>query len=74
MYTNTTDCMNTGYKVAAMVAPSGAAAGTGTGYQPPGTCKLDPYYPAWLKGVVYLHWDGSKLTENPGLITMPCGM
>jgi hypothetical protein len=71
-YTNTTDCMNTGYGVAASLTPGGGAAGKG--YQPPGACKADPYYPAWLKGVVYLTWNGSALTENPGLITQPCGM
>lgn len=31
-------------------------------------------YPAWLKGVVYLHWNGTALTENAGLVTKPCGM
>ena len=70
-YTNTTDCMNQGYNVAANLTPSGGAAGLG--YQPPGPCAPDPYFPAWLKGVVYLHWNGSGLTENAGLITMPCG-
>ena len=71
-YTTTTDCMNAGYMVAASVAPGGGAAGKG--YQPPGACKADPYYPAWLKGVVYLSWNGSGLTQNPGLITKPCDL
>ncbi len=69
-YATTTDCMNAGYKVAASVAPSGGSAGKG--YQPPGACKADPYYPSWLKGIVYLAWNGSSLTQNPGLITKPC--
>jgi hypothetical protein len=53
------------------------ATATGTadkGYQPPGPCTADPYYPSWLKGVVYLHWDGSALTERDGLLTKPCGL
>ncbi len=71
-YINTTDCMNKRYNIAANLAPSGAA--VGKGYRPPGPCAPDPYFPAWLKGVVYLHWNGSSLTENGGLITMPCSM
>jgi len=71
-YASTTACMNEGYKVAASVKPSGAAAGKG--YAAPGACKVDPYYPSWLKGVVYLSWDGSSLTENPGLINKPCDL
>jgi hypothetical protein len=70
-YTNTTACMNEGYKVAANLNPSVAV---GKGYQPPGPCKSDPYFPTWLKGVVFLHWNGSTLTENSGLITKPCDM
>ena len=71
-YTNTTDCMNRRYRVAAKVRPSGGA--VANGYQPPGPCAPDPYYPDWLKGLVYLHWNGSGLTENSGLITKPCNM
>ena len=69
---NVTDCMNTKYSVAANVAPKGGAAGKG--YQPPGACTADKYYPTWLKGIVYLSWNGSTLTENEGLITRPCDM
>jgi hypothetical protein len=47
---------------------------TGKGYQPPGACAADPYFPTWLKGVVYLSWNGSTLSENSGLITKPCNM
>ena len=51
------------------------ASGTaGKGYQPPGPCNADPYFPTWLKGVVYLKWNGTSITENGGLITKPCGM
>jgi hypothetical protein len=32
------------------------------------------YYPYWLKGMVYLHWDGTTITEKPGLVTKPCGL
>jgi hypothetical protein len=31
-------------------------------------------YPYWLKGIVYLHWNGSSLTENADLVTKPCGL
>ena len=70
-YTNTTACMNERYKVAANLKPRVTA---GYGYEPPGPCKPDPYFPTWLKGVVFLQWNGSTLTENSGLITKPCNM
>lgn len=52
---------------------------SGQGYQgASATCvttgPLASDYPAWLKGVVYLHWNGTALTENAGLVTKPCGM
>lgn len=71
-YRNTTDCMNSGYGVYAALTPSGGAAGMG--YKPPGSCAADNYYPAWLKGMVYLSWNGSVLTENSGLVNKPCGL
>jgi hypothetical protein len=71
-YTNTTACMNQRYRVAGNLTPSGGAAGKG--YQPPGPCAADPFFPVWLKGVVFLRWNGSGLTENAGLITKPCNM
>ena len=52
----------------------------GKGYQLPSTTCLTPGtgivadYPTWLKGIVYLHWDGSQLWENADLVTKPCGM
>ena len=66
---NTTDCM-----VAARAAavPSGGAAGQG--YQPPGSCTPDSYFPTWLKGVIYLKVVGSTITMESGLITKPCGL
>jgi len=72
-YTNTTDCMNKGYNVAANVTPR-AGSGSVAGYRAPGACAPDSYYPTWLKGVVYLHWNGSSITQNAGLITKPCGL
>ena len=71
-FANTTDCMNGRYRIAASLAPSGNV--VGAGYRPPRPCAPDPYFPIWLKGAVYLHWDGTGLTENSGLITKPCGM
>ncbi len=47
--------------IANFTATAGGAAGLG--YQPPGPCTPDTYYPVWLKGVV-----------PDGLITKPCGM
>jgi hypothetical protein len=50
------------------------ATGTsGKGYQPPHACAADSLWPAWLKGVVYLQWDGTSLTEQQGLVNKPCG-
>jgi hypothetical protein len=61
-----------GLGVVADLMPSGGA--IGKGYQPPGACTADAYFPTWLKGVVYLSWDGSSLAENSGLITKPCNL
>jgi hypothetical protein len=69
--TNTTACM-TAAGVVGDLTPSGGAAGLG--YQPPGPCTADAYFPTWLKGIVYLSWNGASLSENSGLITKPCGM
>ena len=62
-YANTTACMNTGNSVYADLTPSASGA-SAYGYQPPGSCTPDAYYPTWLKGIVYLHWDGTQLWEN----------
>ena len=52
-----------------------AAGAAGKGYQPPGPCvATDADYPTWLKGVVYLQWNGTSLTENSDLVTKPCKM
>jgi hypothetical protein len=71
-YNNVTDCMLTAYRVYANVKPT--LAPTTIGYQRPEACATDAYYPDWLKGIVYLHWNRSVITENPGLVTKPCGM
>lgn len=55
------------------LVPTGSGT-SGKGYQPPGPCAPNSLYPTWLKGIVYLQWDGTKLTENAGLITKPCGL
>ncbi len=47
-YADTTDCMNGRYQIAADLTPSGGAAGLG--YQAPGACTPDLYFPTWLKG------------------------
>jgi hypothetical protein len=69
-HTTTVSCMNDKYKVYSLIKPTIAA--TSVGYQPPGACAPDPNYPRWLKGVVHLHWDGTRLTEVDGLVTKPC--
>jgi hypothetical protein len=70
-YTNTTACMNDGYQVAANLIPDEYQV---VGYREPGACATDPYFPVWLKGVVFLLWNGGTLTESQGLITKPCDM
>ena len=47
---------------------------TSVGYQPPKSCRPDDLYPAYLKGINYLHWDGTGLTEVDGLVTKPCDL
>ncbi len=72
-YATTVACMNVGYSVYADMTPS--VASTSLGYQPPSTtCAADALYPTWLKGIVYLQWNGASITENAGLVSKPCGM
>lgn|GEM_PF-2080636 len=81
-FANTTQCMGWNASTGKLTTPSiisdlvPTASGTaGKGYQLPSTtCAPNPDYPTWLKGIVYLQWNGSSLTENSGLITKPCGM
>jgi hypothetical protein len=70
-YVTTTACM-IARGVVGNLRPSGGA--VGKGYQPPGECAENLYYPRWLKGIIYLLWTGSALTQNAGLITKPCDM
>lgn len=85
-FINTTKCM--GYDPATStlttlspigdLVPSCSNCG-GKGYQLPSTTcvtsgNVSTYYPTWLKGVVYLQWNGSSLTENSDLVSKPCGL
>ncbi len=80
-FTNVTACMGWNASTSTLTSNTpiydltATAGGTsGKGYQPPSTtCAANAYYPAWLKGVVYLLWNGSSLTENVGLVSRPCG-
>jgi hypothetical protein len=65
-----TDCMLHKYGVYEGIRPTTAP--TTVGYQPPTSCRPDELYPTYLKGIVYLHWDGNGLTEVDGLLTKPC--
>jgi hypothetical protein len=81
-FTNTTQCMGWNANTSTLTTPSiisdlvPTASGTaGKGYQLPSiTCAANADYPAWLKGIVYLQWNGSTLSENSGLVTRPCNM
>jgi len=87
-FTNTTACMGYNANTQTLTNPSAiydlqpSASGAGSaGYQLPSTVCVTSgpvftYYPAWLKGVVYLQWNGSTqtITENPDLVTKPCGL
>lgn len=81
-FENTTQCMGWNATTSTLTTPSiisdlvPTAGGTaGKGYQLPSiTCVANADYPMWLKGIVYLHWNGSTITENPGLVTKPCGL
>jgi hypothetical protein len=70
-FATTAACMSAA-GVVADLTPSGGA--VGKGYAAPGACAADAYYPAWLKGVVYLTVNGSALTESTGLLNKPCNM
>lgn len=80
-FSNVAACMGWNYasQTAVAATPVGdltpTAVGTsGKGYQPPGPCASNALYPSYLKGIVYLQWNGSSLTENAGLVNKPCGM
>jgi hypothetical protein len=87
-FVTTTACMGWNANTASLttLSPIGdlrasSAHSAGKGYQlqsttcgpvnaPDGTAL----YPTWLKGVVYLHWNGTSITENADLVKKPCGM
>ena len=80
--TTTTACMGWNAGTATLTTPSvisdltpTASGMAGKGYQLPSTtCAANSDYPTWLKGVVYLSWNGASITEMPGLVTKPCGL
>ena len=58
-------------------AAPGSFPAKGAGYQLPSVACVSSgftLYPTWLKGIVYLQWNGSSLTENSNLVTKPCNM
>lgn len=59
-YATSVACMVGMSVVANFTATAGAAAGLG--YQSPGPCMADAYFPPWLAGIIPI-----------GLITQPCG-
>ena len=81
-FVNTTQCMGWNANTKTLTTPSvisdlvPTASGTaGKGYQlPVTTCAANADYPTWLKGIVYLQWNGSSLTENSDLVTKPCNL
>ena len=81
-FATTTACMGWNAKTSTLSTASiisdlvPTASGTsGKGYQLPfTTCAANADYPTWLKGIVYLQWNGSTLTENSDLVTKPCNM
>ena len=81
-FATTTACMGWNANTSTLTTPSiisdlvPTASGTsGKGYQKPSTtCAANADYPTWLKGIVYLQWNGSSLSENSDLVTKPCNM
>jgi energy-converting hydrogenase Eha subunit B len=87
-FTNTTACMGWNAVTSTLTTPSAisdlrpsSTHSAGKGYQLPSTTCANvnapdgtALYPTWLKGVVYLHWNGTSITENADLVTKPCGL
>ena len=81
-FANTTECMGWNANTKTLTTPSvisdlvpTASGTTGKGYQRASTtCAANADYPTWLKGIVYLQWNGSSLTENSDLVTKPCNL
>jgi hypothetical protein len=88
-FVTTTGCMGWNANTSTLTSVSilddlSQTGATGKGFQLPSiTCDgtggddLNTDYPYWLKGIVYLHWNGSTsapaFTENSDLVTRPCG-
>jgi len=81
-FRNTTACMGwnaetrtlTSLKPIYDLTPTSAHS-PGKGYQRPSiACNTNPEYPTWLKGIVYLHYDGTHIWQYRDLVTVPCGM
>lgn len=81
-FENVTQCLGWNAVTSTLTTPSiisdlvPTTGGTSTkGYQQPSTvCAANADYPTWLKGIVYLHWNGTSLTQNAGLVSRPCGL
>jgi hypothetical protein len=80
-FQNTTQCMGYDASTNTLTSPSiisdlaATAPGTsGKGFQRPGPCAANADWPVSLKGVVYLHWTGTAIIENTGLVNKPCGV
>jgi hypothetical protein len=85
-YVTTTDCMNdpSGFNVWGHLTPTTPGA-VGKGYTPPptgcggttlvgGPADGKKAFPTWLKGIVTLHWTGTKVVQIAGQLDMPCGL
>jgi hypothetical protein len=59
-YSSVYACMDAAGVIANFTAQ--AVGASGLGYQPPGNCTADAYFPTWLNGIIPI-----------GLITQPCG-
>lgn len=86
-FETTTACMGWDYSTQTATNPSviygmtpTVAAAIGKGYRPPGVRCIPAGagadysdFPDWLKGIVYLHWNGTVVQQKMGLSNVPCG-
>lgn len=82
-FTNVTACMGWNYAsqtatsltpVSDLAPTNSTALSAGVGSIQPGPCAPNARWPTWLKGIVYLQWNGTSLTENAGLVQKPCNV
>lgn len=73
-FTNCTGFANSVACMAPVIADFVSSAAPTKGYQAPGACTPNANYPTYLKGIVFLRWDGAAFTEDAGLVTKPCGL